>query len=110
MLDLSKRYLTPNSKLEVELFALRDDYYYGRYKSSFNGVWTPARWSVETVKEFTEVKPKHTKTYWLAHYRQGGTVVVSDLEKAGWTICNYIAAITGPYTVTFEEGQDDRTK
>jgi hypothetical protein len=107
MLDLSKQYKTPMGT-EVELFALRDGAYYGRYKDSY-GRWQSTKYAEDCAATLSEMKPKHTKTYWLVHYENGASaccfvkpdVAIRPLQAL---------AITGPHTITFEEGQDDRTK
>lgn len=98
-LDLSKKYVNRDGD-NVELFAFKDDRYWGRTKHST--AWYSQSWP-KYDHGLSVKKERIKRTYWLVHHANGENSAYTTEKAANyWENHPPILAITGPHTVEFE--------
>lgn len=124
MISMEKQYRTRDGR-QVLIYAIHDcgpKPVHGAFKTD-NGYWGPMCWAQNgrttdddrnRTFDLIEVRPKITRTYWLAHTIACGgspysTAYCFEDEKyarlwAGSPHGRTILGITGPHTIEFAEG------
>jgi hypothetical protein len=115
MIELGKQYRTHDGR-EVRIYAVDgngSDVIHGAYRTA-DGQWELAGWRADgswipngkCAEDLIEVKPKITRTYWLAHNSYGSPPgAMWEKPKDMGRVHPDVIAITGPHEITFTEGE-----